>query len=204
MTTLTQAISGVKGIGEKFMASGGSFSSAIAADLQKGLDELTQGGASVITGHKPNPRTDVLFDAQQYRVYDMTFLLVPRSEGEAKSIDSIIRLFQFYMLPLYDQPGSQTTVGSFMLGFPYEFEISLRDGDNNRLEHVNKFERCVLTSVSVDHAAGGKTAFIKTSAGELYPVASQLSLTFKEVRLLDRKSDAITRRDTPFMDDPRS
>jgi hypothetical protein len=202
--TVAQGIKDVVSLADSARNSVGSLRGAIAADIAKGVNDLTSGGAQQIFGSKPNPRTDVLFSTQQFRTYDLNFLMVPRTEAEAKAIDSIIHLFQFYMLPKYDHPGSQTSVGSFMLGFPYEFEISLRDGNNNRLDHVNKFERCVLESVLVDHAVAGKTAFVKTAAGEFYPVATSLSLSFKEVRLLDRNSDAITRGSGPALLDPRS
>ena len=158
----------------------------------------TRGAVSTAFGFKPNPRTDVLFDTQSFRTYDMNFTLIPRTLAEAKMIDRILSFFQFYMLPKYSaQPDNG--VGSFMLGFPYEFEISLRDSNNNRLEHVNKFERCVLKNITIDHASGGKTAFIK-DGDEFYPVASTMQLSFQEVRLLDRRSDAITRLSTDWWD----
>lgn len=153
----------------------------------------TAAALSTVFGTKPNPRTDVLFNTQSFRTHDMNFTLIPRTLAEAQHIDRILSFFQFYMLPSYStQPDNNLGVGSAMLGFPYEFEISLRDGANHRLEHVNKFERCVLKNITIDHASAGKSAFIKNN-GEFYPVASSMQLTFQEVRLLDRRSDAITR-----------
>jgi hypothetical protein len=165
----------------------------IGADVLKGVNNLSNGAGSAVFGKRPNPRTDVLFDTQNYREYEMTFLLVPRNVREAQMIDNIVRFFQFYMLPKYDTVDPASKVGAFMLGFPYEFEISIRDGNAQELDHVNKFERSVLQNVMVDHAAGGKTAFVKDDNGTFWPVATQITLSFKEVRLLDRNSPAILR-----------
>jgi hypothetical protein len=165
----------------------------IGADVLKGVNDLSAGAGSALFGKRPNPRTDVLFDTQNYREYEFSFLMVPRNIREAQAIDNIIRVFQFYMLPKYDTMDAQTKIGGFMLGFPYEFEITLRDGNARELDHVNKFERTVLTNVMVDHAAGGKTAFVKDDNGIFWPVATQITLQFKEVRLLDRNSEVILR-----------
>jgi hypothetical protein len=184
---------------------------ATAAEAAAKLSGSSDFAAGVALGAKPNPRTDILFDAAQYRTYDLSFMLIPRSLQEAQTIDRIIHFFQFYMLPIYGRSAIPGKVGAFMMGFPYEFEISLRDGSYNRLEHVNKFERCVLKDIVVDHAAGGKTAFVKAASGlfglgvaEFYPVATSISLTFQEVRLLDRNSDAITRKTASALPDPRT
>ncbi len=192
---------------------------ATAFDFAANMKGSSAAHAGATFGAKPNPRTDVLFDAAQYRTYDMNFMLIPRSLQEAITIDRIVHFFQFYMLPIYGEAAIKGKVGGFMLGFPYEFEISLRDGVNNRLEHVNKFERCVLKDIVVDHAAGGKTAFVKVAGGpafqgdfggvapdaaEFYPVATSIALTFQEVRLLDRHSDAIARQNAQSLPDPRT
>ncbi len=170
-----------------------AFTQMLEAQVLIGVNGLSAGAGTAVLGKRPNPRTDMLFATQSYRQYEMTFLMVPRNIREAQMIDNIVRFFQFYMLPKYDTSTANGKVGSFLLGFPYEFEISIRDGVGDELTHVNMFERTILENVMVDHAAGGKTAFVKDDKGTFWPVATQITLAFKEVRLLDRNSPAILR-----------
>jgi hypothetical protein len=154
--------------------------------------------AGILSGTKPNPRTDILYNTQDYRTNELDFLLVPRTLQEAKAIDTICYFFNYYMLPRYQSTQGLTDakVGAFTVGFPYEFEINMfaagPNGTNTTLNHINRIARSVLRGVSIDHAAGGKTAFIKDD-GEFYPVATKLCLSFQEVRLLARDSDEIKR-----------
>lgn len=183
----------------------GILESVIAMTAQDAASALIgSASASVLTGFKVNPRTDILFDTQQYREHRMEFLMVPRTLSEAQSIDRICHFFQFYSLPKYALPGSQGTPGSFMIGFPYEFVISMRDANNNILEHINKIGRSVLLDVEINHAPKDETAFIKDPTGAFWPVATNLKLHWQEVVLLDRNSleiqRATTDRETPLPD----
>jgi hypothetical protein len=151
------------------------------------------GAVQQATGLRVNPRTDVLFDHVQYREHTFEYMLIPRSLEEAKSIDQIIHMFQFYMLPSYS-PNLDGKIAGTMIGFPYEFEISFWNEDQPAWHHINKIGRSVLTSVAVDHAAGGSVSFYKGEGDrEVYPVATKLSLRFQEVRLLARDSVEINR-----------
>jgi hypothetical protein len=190
----------IEGVTPNFIDLGDSLGEAIKADAVKGLDSLasflgSEGPTtSALLGQKVNPRTDVQFDAQMYREHAYSFDLVPRNINEARAIDKIINFFQFYSLPVYraNETANTAHLGSFMMGFPYEFKISFRDGNNQELNHVNKVARSVCKSVAIDHAAGRKTAFIKDN-GEYYPVATKLELHFQEVKLLARDSTEIQR-----------
>lgn len=182
-----------------------SFIEAIKADLVKlGSSLAGDGAVGAVLGQKVNPKTDVLFDTNEYRTHSYEFLLIPRSLNEAKNIDRIINFFQFYSLPSFRRTQSQQAarVGSFMIGFPYEFVITFRDETGRELEHINRVARSVLKSVGIDHAAGGKTAFIKDGI-DFYPVATKLTLEFQEVVLLGRDSDEI-KRPVPALEDPRA
>lgn len=173
-----------------------SFKEAIRGQVLVGVNSLVgEGTTQVITGTRVNPRTDTYFDSQDYREHSLEFMLIPRTRDEALAIDRIIHFFQFYSLPSYfgSEALDAASVGSFLMGFPFEFEITMYGG-NQPLEHVNKIGRSVLKSVSVNHAAGDKVAFIKDN-GEYFPLATTLSLSFQEVRLLGRDSKEINRGD---------
>lgn len=221
-----QNLLGAKGGGEELKAvkgalsdlygkvkslNGGTFTEALKAEVTKFVGGLTADlagfldedvdknfAAGVLFGQKPNPRTDVLFNTQEYRVHNLEFTLIPRSLEEAQIIDYLLYFFQYYMLPRYQNTSATNDVkiGSYMVGFPYEFEITMWSSFPGALieplSHVNRIGRSVLKSVAIDHAAGGKTAFVKNN-GEAYPVATKLQLEFQEVRLLARDSSEIQR-----------
>jgi hypothetical protein len=183
-----------KGIWTKFFQAGAA--EVIAAKT----DAL-----AAVTGTRVNPRTDLLYSTQEYRLHDMEFLLIPRNQAEAWAIDAICYFFNYYMLPRYqnNEALDLAKVGAFMVGFPYEFEISMfaaqASGGNQRLDRINRIGRSVLTSVGINHAGGEKTAFIKDN-GQFYPVATRLHLMFKEVRLLARGDKVIERAQSPSFD----
>ena len=189
---------------------GGAVDTALG--MLEGLGRLAtigdpRGVIEVIAGGAVNPRTDTAFDAMQYRTHEFTFNLIPRDREEADNIDAILNILHYYSLPSY---GDNTSLWNFMIGYPYEFVITMFNQT-----HLNKIERSVLTGLVVDHAGGDRIAFAmdrdnRQMAPEYYPAATTLTLSFKEVRLLGRDSDVIFRghpgqdaRHPGIGDDPR-
>lgn len=179
------------------------FTQDILPALQKSGEFASQAGLAAaigalgdygnqMSGMRVNPRTDILFNHIGYRSHTFDFMLIPRNEAEAKTIDNIVHMFQYYMLPSYS-PNLSAGVSGMLIGFPYEFTITFWSEGRPNTHHVNKIGRSVLVGASVNHAAAGKNAFFKGSQGDVYPAATSLSLTFKEVRLLSRESEEISR-----------
>ena len=84
------------------------------------------GQLEALTGQKANPRTDIIFTAQEYRTWTFEYILIPRTLQEAQNIEKIINMFRFYMLPTYKSATTQQGAkGSYMLGYPYEWTITL-------------------------------------------------------------------------------
>lgn len=209
MAGITEAFSSAKSKALAAAQSGGvleTIGELVKSSLSGVVDDKM---LSALTGQQANPRTDIIFKNQEYRTWTFDYVMVPRNQTEADDIDKIVQFFQFYMLPSYrNTPATKAAkVGAFMMGFPYEFVISVygNELDMNmqlagknaglnpaagQLRHIEKIERVVLESIVVDHAAGGKTAFVN-SAGGLYPVATSMSLKFQEVVLLGRDSTNI-------------
>ena len=159
-----------------------------------------------VLGAKVNPRTDMLFDSVKYRTHQFSFTLIPRNETEAKSIDEILSVFQFYMLPSFGKTGEE----SLFIGYPYEFTIDMYTGEKAlgtgmTSQHINKIDRSVLTRCTIDHSAGNdRVAF----AGNYYPAVSSLELNFTEVRLQGRDEQEVIWRgpktaDNGGYEDPR-
>lgn len=189
---------------------------------EKLLTVVSSGGAGkemleTVLGAKLNPRTDMLFDSVKYRTHQFSFTLIPRNETEAKSIDEILSVFQFYMLPSFGATGEE----SLFIGYPYEFTIDMyTTGSMNwshseyrgatPSQHINKIDRSVLTRCTIDHSAGNdRVAFAGGQTSRLYyPAATSLELNFTEVRLQGRDEQKVIWRgpktaDNGGYDDPR-
>lgn len=200
-------------IAEALEISGGVAMAALAKLLIPGF---AMTGLEAATGSKLNPRTEQLFDSQEYREYDFKFTLVPRTLEEGVAIDNIIQFFQFYMLPKYGK-------GDTVMGYPYEFEVGIYSSGNiqadgkgtlsvdgwigeaaprdekgrikkaAQLKRVTNIGRCIVLNCDVDHAGAGKTSFIRADDGEIFPTITTLSVKLREVALLDRTSPLINR-----------
>lgn len=186
-----------------------------------------------LSGQKVNPRTDIIFSSQQYRAWTFEYILIPRTLKEAQNIEQILTMFRFYMLPAYQNAqGKQGPKASFMMGYPYEWTITLFGSNvtpegsfgpfqtqtntqgqqeppppgSTPLEHANKIGRSVLRNLSIDQAGGGKVAFVGANGSkELYPLVTSLTLEFQEVTLLGRDNrDMLGAQDTGKFPDPRA
>lgn len=172
-------------------ATGAAYGSEMAG---KALGFVSSGGNGMgiiesTLGQKLNPRTDMLFEAVKYRQHQFAFTLIPRNETEAKAIDEILSVFQFYMLPSFGTESEE----SLFIGYPYEFTIDMYTTEGTTLgggsasEHINKIDRSVLTQCTIDHAAEQRVAF----TGNYYPSATTLQLNFTEVRLQGRDDQQV-------------
>lgn len=159
----------------------GAMAGVATAGLNKLMSKISEQSGEVlaagqaVAGITPNPRTDVLFKSVDYRAHTFTFQLVPRNVEEAQAIDSILNIFQFYMLPSFGNLA--------FIGYPYEFEITMFS-QRNGSHHINTIDRSVLTECTINHAQRDRVSFVED--GEYYPAATNLRLSFQEVRLQGR------------------
>jgi hypothetical protein len=159
---------------------------AAGNDLLADITPASKSAMEAALGIKVNPRTEVLFDTVAYREFALEFALVPRNKTEAENINNILEFFQFYMLPKFNRGTTD-----FLIGYPFEFEVGIWQGteaNSNKIRSIGQIGRCVVTGITIDHAAGGKVSFIQGDGGsaDIYPAATTLSLNLQEVRLLDR------------------
>lgn len=188
---MSKTLTGLKNVAGGALEAGGA-EVLIRAESELGIE----GKSTNLVGVKVNPRTDLFFDAVQYRTHTMEFIMVPRSLKEAMAIDKIIEFFYHYGLP---NMGSSIIDGqdSAFIGIPYEFEITIVNGAKE-LDHTNKIARSVISNIQLDQSHGGRVAFTKSTINgkddtEIYPASTALTLQFQEVMLLDRNSTAIQR-----------
>lgn len=178
----------INGIGSGFGALAAGLGSAWSGKLATGtgagstvqtllnsINGETVGTASRLIGYPINPRVEVLFANTQLRQFVFEFLLAPRSEQESLAIASIIRSLRFHAAPELDN-------GGFTFIPPAEFDITFyhKGKENTTIPRINT---CLLERVEVDYAPTGTYSTFSNG----YPVATRLSLGFREVEVIHKK-----------------
>lgn len=139
------------------------------------------------TGLQENPFTETLFKTVQFRTHNFNYQFYPRNADESKTLDRIIGLLKFHMMPASAVPTGMTDEGAkagAWFSFPYEFSIAY-SVKNTTFELMPS----VLTSLNVSYSPdsmGAPRFFAPDADGKQYPAAVGLSMAFKEVILITR------------------
>jgi hypothetical protein len=164
----------------------GNVSPFVARTLQS--SDLGRSLFTAVTGKVVNPLLDMIYTSPEFRQFRFDFLFYPRSINEAKQVQQIIQKLYFHQAPEID---TQTS-GFFMIP-PSEFDIKFYyNGAEN--PNIPKISTCVLTSIDVDYAPNGFSAYEvanenKPAVGRTgMPVAIRLSLQFKETEIMTKRN----------------
>jgi len=138
-----------------------------------------------LVGVVENPFTEHIFQKVDARTHTFTYTFLPKNLGESQTIDNIIELFKFYMLPA-NQAANGGIGGQgqpIFFSFPYEFQIVYSVGAT-----TFQLLPSVLETLSVDYAdsVGSPKFFTSDTVGKQYPAKIDLTLVFQEVMLLTR------------------
>jgi hypothetical protein len=131
---------------------------------------------------------EVVYSSPALRSFRFDFMFYPQSKIEAIEVQKIIQLFQFHQAPEISNNG---TNGYFLVP-PSEFDIEFYHAG---IENINipSISTCVLTSMDVDYAPNGFSAYETGGAKVEYggtgmPVAIKMSLDFKETTMVFKSS----------------
>jgi LEA14-like dessication related protein len=124
-----------------------------------GLDEFKKTTQTVM-----NENPFITFAGTGLRTFSFTYLMVPESEGEVKSIYDIILYFREHMYP--------EKVGEMALSFPNVFGIEFKN------VAYPKMPECALTDVEITYNKNSASFFV---GPEGYPVQVDMTLSFKEL-----------------------
>jgi len=149
-------------------------------------DSLGQ-AAIAATGKVVNPLLEMVYSSPDFRSFDFQFMLYPRDEEEALQVQDIISTLQFHQAPEIKDVGG---LGFFLVP-PSEFDIKFY---YNGVENPNipKISTCVLTSIGVDYAPNGWSAYevegdVVPRLGKTgMPVAIRLDLQFRETEIVTK------------------
>lgn len=119
------------------------------------------------TGVVRNPHTALLFQNVQLRTFTFNWQLSPRSEQQSRNLDTIIRTIKGAMHP-------NIAFNGFALDYPDLFTVNF----NNNKEGVVNVDLSFLQDFTVNPTPNGH-AYYKNG----YPVAVEMSMTFKEIAI---------------------
>jgi len=146
-----------------------------------------------------NPNTELLYRNPHMRTIDFTYKLVPNNKKEAEIIYEIVRTFKLCLHPSFGNPGMQqgTKAQGFVaalnvfgktdskVGFisvPSVVKFAFMKGGGLH-PFLPQYKTCALVSVDVNYTTDGQ--YVVTRDG--YPVATELRLSFKELKLVYRE-----------------
>ena len=165
----------------------------VASLLGNALDKMGGNGAGRLlaaagTGMVTNPMIEVIYSSPSLRQFRFDFMFYPQSYQEGLAVQKIIQSFQYHQAP---EIAPNNTSGYFLVP-PSEFDIEFY---YNGQENINipSISTCVLTSMDVDYAPNGFTAYEVpgqdlTYGGTGMPVAIKMSLDFKETSIAFKSS----------------
>ena len=141
------------------------------------------------TGQILNPHKAVVYQGPGgFRTFSFTFILVPKSAGEAKEIFNIVKFFKKRMHPGTGTGAGINSLDSVTLTYPDEFEIKYFinkkevDG-SDYTKPLFKIHNCFMESFAVDYTTSSLVSFMDDSQ----PVTTTISMSFKETQLLTKR-----------------
>ena len=143
--------------------------------------------ASTLLGGVENPMLELLYTSPEFRTFRFDFMLYPKSVSESQEVHRIINCFKFHSAPEIKKGSA-----GFFLVPPSVFNIEFYyNGELN--PNLPTLSDCVCTSVSVDYAPSGWSAYEVPNptnkpeiGGNGSPFAVRLSLAFKETIILTK------------------
>jgi hypothetical protein len=165
---------------------------AVAGGL-KLADKVGQAGTvTALTGYVINPRIERIFKAKDYRTFQFTWEMYPRSPDESKMIKTIVDTFRYHANPAHDEEvvGQEASNASIILRAPAEFEVRfLSSHPNPKVKGwidnptIPQIARLACESISVDYTVNGVFSTFEDNS----PTAISLTLSFKEIELTTRE-----------------
>jgi len=148
-----------------------------------------EGAARKILGKAINPALEAIFTGVDLRNFDFNFRFTPRNEDEFRTVDAIIKLFKFHMMP-ERVPGQN--IGRHLI-FPSEFDLQFMFGgvENAWLPFASS---CVLKNMNVSYGPGGESQFLQpidVPGGKAPPPSEiNISLSFTETEIMTKEKIA--------------
>jgi hypothetical protein len=140
-----------------------------------------------VSGTILNPNTEMLYQGGDLRTFALTFKMTPKREEEAVDIKKICNTFKKAMLPGL---GGQSFLGTdavSLLSVPNLCQVTYMSGSNVH-PYLPAYKLCAIAGVDVNYTPDGAYATYEKGS----PVSTQLTISFKETKLLFSKDIKLT------------
>ncbi|AOV58986.1 baseplate tail tube cap [Synechococcus phage S-CAM3] len=174
------AFNGNFNIGNAFkegMAAAGGATQRKTVDLVVGLANKAL-GTSITTnqalggmeGKVVNPNVEMMYESPEMRGFSLNFKMFSSNDKESDEIRKICNTFKRNMLPAF---------GGAFIKVPNIVKVTFMTG-NSPNQYVSQFKPCAVTNIAINYTPDGSWATYR----EGRPVATQLTLQFKELKML--------------------
>lgn len=158
----------------------GNTSSADAASasmflLRKFLPDSIAQSVNLATGQVLNPRETLAFEGVQLRSHQFNWDLYPSNARDSKRIQEVVNQFKKSVLPVTQDLGVAGIAEAF-LRYPNICKIYLIGVDS---EYYMKFKPAMVTSMTVDYAAGGNMGIMQGGR----PAGVNISISLQELQI---------------------
>jgi hypothetical protein len=152
---------------------GGSINSRILSMLGVSVspESILARGYGIV----PNSNLELLFNAPTLREFTFQYRMSPRSKGEAKIVNNIIRFFKQGMAA--KKQNGLSGAQSYFLGTPNVFQLQYKTTGGKTIKGVNRIKTCALTGFAMNYAADGNWA----AYDDGQPVSVIMNMSFKEL-----------------------
>ena len=139
-------------------------------------DSLLGVAMTMNTRRQINPMVQALYRSTNLRQFDFNFMLAPRNLNESKSIEEIVTNIRAYAAPEFKS-------GAVISPAEFEFQwLKMYNGQLIENSHLPKIDRCIITKVIANFAPAGTWSSFRNG----YPMATQLTFSATEIRVIDR------------------
>lgn len=144
--------------------------------LRKFLPDTVAKSVNLATGQVLNPRETLAFEGVQLRQHQFSWDLYPSNANDSARIQDIIKQLKRSVLPVTQDLGTDTKIAEAFLRYPNICKIYLIGVDQ---EYYMKFKPAMVTSMSVDYAAGGNMGIMQGGR----PAGVTISLSLQELQI---------------------
>jgi hypothetical protein len=174
------AMGAIKSIGKSIADTSTADAAAITRYmLSKFVPDSIAGAVNLAAATVLNPRETISFEGVQLKTHTFSWDLYPDNHRDSAKIQDIIKQMKLNVLPdVVDITSENAGAGikKAFLKFPRTCKIHLIGVDQ---EYYMKFKPCMVTSMSVDYAAGGTLGII--AGGR--PAGVSITLNLQELQI---------------------
>ena len=164
------------GVIEEAMNAGKAF-------IQDAFGSIGGGIGNLRAGRAKNPMKEQTLEEIEFRSFEFSWDMYPRSQAEAIEIQKIIYAFRVASLPdTFAAKDSETAVENFM-NYPNVFEIEI---DGPLADNVERFLPCVCTKVDVK-VIDNADNLIAQSSDSFFSGITSISVGFTEIKLMSQE-----------------